>query len=52
MLHFIRRRMPVALAAMGDSLRDLISAGRSEPTTFQRCLAVHMHFAEHTGALH
>ncbi|HYM02692.1 MAG TPA: hypothetical protein VET85_07075 [Stellaceae bacterium] len=22
-----------------------------EPTVFQRCLAVHMHFAEHAGAL-
>ena len=24
---------------------------RKEPTTFQRCLAVHMHFAENMGAL-
>ena|SRR5579864_1723505 len=25
--------------------------GRGEPTTFHRCLAIHMHFAEHAGAL-
>ena len=24
---------------------------RGEPTTFHRCLAIHMHFAEHAGAL-
>ena len=25
--------------------------GAAEPTTFHRCLAVHMHFAKHSGAL-
>jgi hypothetical protein len=24
---------------------------RAQPTTFQRCLAVHMHFAQHASAL-
>jgi hypothetical protein len=24
---------------------------RAQPTTFQRCLAVHMHFAKHASAL-
>ncbi len=24
---------------------------RAQPTTFQRCLAVHMHFAQHPSAL-
>jgi len=24
---------------------------RAKPTTFQRCLAVHMHFAQHASAL-
>lgn len=24
---------------------------RTQPTTFQRCLAVHMHFAQHASAL-
>jgi len=24
---------------------------RAQPTTFHRCLAVHMHFAEHASAL-
>jgi hypothetical protein len=24
---------------------------RAQPTTFQRCLAVHMHFAKHSSAL-
>ena len=24
---------------------------RPQPTTFQRCLAVHMHFAQHASAL-
>lgn len=24
---------------------------RTQPTTFQRCLAVHMHFAKHASAL-
>lgn len=50
MLGLLRKSVPSTLASFGGALRSLL--GRGEPTTFQRCLAVHMHFAERTGALH
>ncbi len=40
------RRLPVAAPRrLGRLFR------RETPTTFQRCLAVHMHFAQHPSAL-
>lgn len=39
------RRAPAAPHRLGRLFR------RDTPTTFQRCLAVHMHFAQHPSAL-
>jgi hypothetical protein len=36
-------------AARAPLLRRLL--GRAEPTTYQRCLAVHLHFASPRGGL-
>jgi len=52
MLGLLRKSVPSRLSSFGGALLSLLSPSRGEPTTFQRCLAVHMHFAERSGALH
>ena len=57
--HMLRRRpvlraaVPAAPAAGRTATPSLIQRffRTPEPSLFQRCLAVHMHFAEHAGAL-
>jgi hypothetical protein len=49
------RRRAAAPAALVRPLAPLPRAlglfRRAQPTTFHRCLAVHMHFAQHPSAL-
>jgi hypothetical protein len=49
-----RRRPPVPASLIRPLAPPARGSGlfrRAQPTTFQRCLAVHMHFAQHPSAL-
>ncbi len=42
---------PVPVRPLAPPPRAMGLFRRAQPTTFQRCLAVHMHFAQHPSAL-
>jgi hypothetical protein len=49
-----RRGAPAPASSVGSLDAPPRTQGffrRAQPTTFQRCLAVHMHFAQHASAL-
>ncbi len=45
------RAAPTARRSLAPALARRIRRS-AEPSLFHRCLAVHMHFAEYSGALH